>query len=201
MAEERYNVENDRLERIHTIYEKLKKVDKGQLVLKPEERKQIAEELKMLVDADTKRYISDNEASSKLEVAEVEAKSKIETARIDAQLKREIAQVEAVNRKEVAFIEAKNRREVALIEAENRKEVAQIEAGSRKESPAKWILSFVVPAIITGGLAAWCTTYNNNQRMTRYEIQHEKDKDFEMRGTLTGCNKDTERHYNPYNLK
>lgn len=179
MAEERYNVENDRLERIHTIYETLKKVDKGELVLKPEERKQIAEELKMLVDADTKRYVSDNEASSKLEAADVEAKSKIEIAKIEAQ----------------------NRREIACIEAGNRKEVAQIEAASRKESPGKWILSFVVPALITGGLAAWCTTYNNNQRMTRYEIQHEKDKEFEMRGTLTGCNKDTERHYNPYNLK
>lgn len=159
---EDFNVDNDRLRRIHAIYLRLQ--DESNNPIPEKEREQLINELGKLLDADTKRYVSDNEYSAKIEVAEIEAKSK---------------------------------KELAEIEANNKLEIAKVEASSRKESILRPILAYGLPAAITAG----CTLYTAKYKIDRYEIQHKKDQEWEMRGTLTGTNKETEKKYNPYNQK
>lgn len=76
--EENFNVDNDRSRRMHEISEYLSKADRGELDLSNELRTALIEEYKILSDADTKRYVSDNERDSKNEVAETDAKSRKE---------------------------------------------------------------------------------------------------------------------------
>ena len=154
---ENFNLDNDRAERLHAIYVKLSKAELGEVDLSDKERDQLLAEAKVLIDADTKRYESDNEASSKLEIAEIEAK--------------------------------------------NRKETAEIEAKSRKEPWWKTALMFIAPvagAVLGAAVKGYYDEKISREKMDRYEAQHEKDQIWEMQGTLTGSNKDTERHYDSY---
>ena len=139
---EKFNVDNDRSQRIHSLYGKLNDADEGKLELSEKQRQQILEEMKIYVEADTKRYVSDNEYCSKTETCELEVKS-------------------------------------------------------RKEPVWKVVLSYVLPPLITilgtFGIAKY--------KIDRYEEQHRKDQEWEVYGTLTGSNKDTERKFKPYDQK
>lgn len=76
--EERFNLDNDRAERLHSLYQKLDQFDCGEIELSDTEYERIQKEKKELEDVETKRYVSDNEASSRIEAAEIEAKSRKE---------------------------------------------------------------------------------------------------------------------------
>lgn len=87
--EENFNVDNDRLEREHELFMTLKAHKAGELELSEKELVAIENELKILLDADTRKYVSDNEYAARVEVAEIEAKNKKEIAEIEAKSKKE----------------------------------------------------------------------------------------------------------------
>ena len=76
--EENFNVDNDRSERMHEIIEYLRQDDRGEIDLSKEMRSALIEEYKILSDAETRKYVSDNERDSKNEVAEIDAKARKE---------------------------------------------------------------------------------------------------------------------------
>lgn len=98
--EENFNVDNDRLERQHELFMTLKAHRAGELELSEKKLVAIENELKVLLDADTRKYISDNEYAARIEVAEIEAKNKLEIAKVEADSRVKVAEVQASSEKE-----------------------------------------------------------------------------------------------------
>ena len=98
--EENFNVDNDRLERQHELFMMLKAHKAGELELSEKELVAIENELKVLLDADTKKYVSDNEYAAQIEVAEIEAKNKLEIAKVEADSRVKMAEIQASSEKE-----------------------------------------------------------------------------------------------------